>query len=1124
MIKGEYHRTATRKVINQQLFSAIFLRELRTGKLPIDSVNACHQTLREWRREYPDLEDYTTLQLYIGQCLSTLELPYKLEQTYFTLYSDPTHVHQVGICLVVNDIDIGRMTKGAHYRANLIKQLRDTSLRWGMLTNGKRWRLCYTDTTSPYEVFFEIDLDSILEDIALEDLWLFTLFFGQQAFTTTSSTSTAGESLRLDLHIGESEKRTEAIQRYLRNNIESIVKSLCLGFVQDEAASTYTDKSLAEIYRNAIYLLFRLLFLFYGEARALLPVDHPGYHEISLTKILRAALSYQQGKHNSNPFSLWKQLSELCEVVDIGKDALGVNAYNGGLFSNKEKPYLKEHRIADSHLAPSLVALGYVPEKAGYQLIDYSDLSVRHLGTLYEGLLEYRLNLVALEPIVIRESSGKRVFLPLSMAQPVKRNETVLEVGQVYFADDKGERKSSGSYYTPEDVVHYIVCNTVLSLLQERRVPLETFLTEIQSECVIAPSTEARLRLESYANRTTVERIYRDILSLRILDPAMGSAHFLVAAAQVMTNFIVETLNSTSWPDDTINTDPLVWKRRVVERCLYGVDINPLVQELAKLSLWLTSATLGKPLTFLDHHLKVGNSLYGTPWQRLEDLPAAKKRRQKNLLQLWRKDIVKGMLDKLRQITSTDSDYLDDVKRKGEINQEAQELSQRLRDIAHVWLGTLFSLRNSNDKPIDESEYDRLLQEMSHHDAPNTWRAYVANSDILCEARTLAEQEGFFHWEIEFPDALDNGNERCLFDVVIANPPYVGKSPNQAIMELYKTARCGDLYAWFFDLSLQFTGEASRVGMIVPLSLTFSRDMKSLRMLLLQDDANTYISSFDASRDGIFQPSGESRNGQRASIVHHQRLHSAHHLYTTNLIRWFSEERPLLIKGLQYADITPLVSEQVIPKLGDTRLVEFWKRIRNYDQTITATIYNPKKKENGVKDIPSPNLFHAYVPSTARYFITAMPNTMRDTGLNIFSWENSWARDLAIVALNSNVFYWLWRVLGDGFHVTGEVVGSMILPTVKQGDMDALLLYNRLLDAAEECATYHNKWGERIPNYNFNERMDILLDIDEWIVSHIAPDLKLPRDIFAQYKSNSFLRSLDVSGILEAEVNSVVDY
>jgi len=90
----------------------------------------------------------------------------------------------------------------------------------------------------------------------------------------------------------------------------------------------------------------------------------------------------------------------------------------------------------------------------------------------------------------------------------------------------------------------------------------------------------------------------------------------------------------------------------------------------------------------------------------------------------------------------------------------------------------------------------------------------------------------------------------------------------------------------------------------------------------------------------------------------------------------------------------------------------------------------------------------------------------------------------------------------------------MILPDVPVDDTTVAQLRNSLLGATKECVTYHKKWGEYIPNYNFNKRMDILLDIDDWIVQQVAPDLDLPRDIFAQYKSNSFLRPLDLSALV----------
>src|SRR5437879_6279161 len=137
MIETENLRAVTRHIINQQLFSQTYLQELCIGKLPTDDIQACRQTIRDWREEYPDLEKYNILQQYVGQCLSTLGLLYKLQQTSLFLYTDPTQVQPAGICLLVSDSDLGCTTKGEHHQANLIKQLRDASLHWGMITNGK---------------------------------------------------------------------------------------------------------------------------------------------------------------------------------------------------------------------------------------------------------------------------------------------------------------------------------------------------------------------------------------------------------------------------------------------------------------------------------------------------------------------------------------------------------------------------------------------------------------------------------------------------------------------------------------------------------------------------------------------------------------------------------------------------------------------------------------------------------------------------------------------------------------------------------------------------------------------------------------------------------------------------
>ena len=626
-------------------------------------------------------------------------------------------------------------------------------------------------------------------------------------------------------------------------------------------------------------------------------------------------------------------------IVDDGDESLGVRPYNGGLFSDTEKPYLKAHKIANAYLAPALYDLGTQPQgKLGAQPIEYRDLTVRHLGTLYEGLLEYKLNLVADEPVVVREKDGKRQYTPQSQAGPIKRTETILEVGQVYFADDKGERKSSGSYYTPEDVVQYIVSHTVTPKLQDRLAELGPTLEEARRARAIAATPEERLRIERYADQQTVDAVERVALSLKVLDPAMGSAHFLVAAGQIITNTIVETLNQTAWPNDDVDCDPLLWKRRVVERCLFGVDVNPLAQELAKLALWLSSASAGKPLTFLNHHLKVGNSLYGTPLARLGSLPGAAKAKSDGFFDLLLSETIRSLLEELKRIAGSDSDRIEDVKFKERTYAWVTASSRRLRDVANVWLATQFGLHDEENKPLTGANYADLRQECVINYAAEAWENYVAGDWRLRDACRIADEQRFFHWELEYPEAVENG--RCAFDVIVANPPYVGTAPNTAISSLYETAGCGDLYGWLLERSLSLIGDTSRLGMILPLSLMFARGFASLRGLLLAAGLRACYSAHNNIPDGLFNASSVDiqgridKNMQRTVVVLAQKSTDQTRIESTDLLRWWCEDRSRLFSSLRFADTTDLCSNIRFPRIGNEKLLRFWLRLDSSRQRL----------------------------------------------------------------------------------------------------------------------------------------------------------------------------------------------
>lgn len=784
-------------------------------------------------------------------------------------------------------------------------------------------------------------------------------------------------------------------------------------------------------------------------------------------------------------------------------------AYNGGLFSDTEKPYLKNHKIRDEYLAPALFALGFEQTRNGFQPIDYRDLSVRHLGTLYEGLLEYRLNLVEREPVVVREAGGKRVFLPISVAEAVKKGETLLEVGQVYFADDKGERKASGSYYTPEDVVQYIVTNTIVPKLEERRAEFDKVQEEVERERLVSATVEQQQQAERYADNEALKTVEEGVLRLRILDPAMGSGHFLVAATQTVTDFIIETLNATDWENESISTDPLFWKRRVVERCIYGVDKNPLAHELAKLSLWIASASKGKPLTFLDHHLKCGNSLYGTPLSRLSSLPTAKKHTDDPLFRVVREETIQSVLKEMAEITLTDSDTIETVKHKGEANRTVRAFTERLRVVADVWLATLFGLKTEGGRVITEEEYASFLNNLTSSYAEEAWRHRIKTTPVLQSARRIAENENFFHWELEFPDSVVNGE--CRFDAVVKNPPYVGTKANAAISALYTTAKCGDLYAWIFEKALQITGGTGNVGTVVPMSIMFSRDFTALRTLLLASNSRLRMSSHDNVPDSIFNTGKSSdntstENMQRTTIALCRGNQGGVNIEATSLLRWGHSDRKHLFNSLHFADVTSISSSTVFPKMGDELLAKFWTRMQGNQKsirTLSREIFSEAQR-------PPTDAIFITVPRIVGYFISATTGYMARNGVLSLSFDNSDDMDLVRVILSSNVFFWYWRAFGDGFHLNVDIVGDFPIP---ETDHQYSNLAYKLDSVTEECTTFKMYRGEKIPSFNFNKRMDILLDIDSWIVKHVAPDLNIPRDIFAQYKSNSFLRPLDLSAL-----------
>ena len=511
--------------------------------------------------------------------------------------------------------------------------LTGTGVDWGILTNGREWRLYYRQASSTATEFYQVDLVELLETANLEQFKYFWLFFRQAAFVKDAQNRNFLERVRE----GSTTYATRVGNELKTLVFEQVFPQLAGGFVAD---ATRQRKPVTPelVYEATLSFLYKLLFLLYAEARNLLPIegDYRDYSLIKLTQEVAAGID-QKKNWSETSTQIYDQLLNLFQIIDRGDAGLGVPRYNGGLFhfefhqpeditAYPANHFLSQVKVNDARLAPVLNQLARLEK----QPIDYGFLGVRQLGSIYEGLLEYR--------VIIEDAA----------------------IGQVHLENDQGDRRATGSYYTPEYIVKYIVRQTLKPILEQRSARFREIMAEISQ---IHQQMEAkRLGGASFQGwQKQLHRLEREaqttVLDIKICDPAMGSGHFLVEAVDYLTDELIGILNeftefnpvvemlevtrhsilgNLASQGITINPDRLeptqLLQRVVMKRCIYGVDLNPIAVELAKVSLWLHSFTVGAPLSFLDHHLRCGNSLIGTTVREAEAKMTQEESGQLNLL------------------------------------------------------------------------------------------------------------------------------------------------------------------------------------------------------------------------------------------------------------------------------------------------------------------------------------------------------------------------------------------------------------------------------------------------------------------------------------------------------------
>jgi type I restriction-modification system DNA methylase subunit len=706
--------------------------------------------------------------------------------------------------------------------------LRDTPPKWAILTSGRLWRLYHETTSYKLDYYYEVDLPALLAAGDIENFKYFYLFFRREAFGQT-----VDGGCFLDRVREESVAYAQEIGEDLKENVYRAMKILAQGFLAEalSGAPAPSQEAVSRVQENSMRLLYRMLFIFYAESRSLLDTNNRYYYELSLQKLkVDVAVRLDKGEPLlSVRYSYWESLKNLFSLINdgsesrrIAREEFYIPAYNGGLFDPAKNGFLESARIGDSFLARAIDLLarsGQAPKKG---FVDYSSLEIRHLGSIYEGLLEYRLRVAEQQMAAVKEK-GKELWLPEGEAGKRKILDRA-EAGEIYLATDKGERKATGSYYTPDYIVKYIVKNTIEPVIEKKK---QEWLG--------------------------TSRPFADhILSIKVLDPAMGSGHFLVEATDQLARWLVQAW-ATARPEESdskeIAEQDVHWARReVVRNCIYGVDLNPMAVELAKLSLWLTTVASNKPLSFLDHHLRCGNSLIGAELDRLTVLPGGAAE-QTPLWSYGLRSHTDGLLKKYSLMAALPDDNLQMVKWKEDQFRQIKEseLSQRLAELSNVWLSTFFGNKVSDD------DYYELQNHLSPDKFPD-W-AGLREKEWFRKAQTLAGEKRFFHWELEFPEAFQG--EGRGFDVVIGNPPYIRdrlqetSGDSNVFAALFESAfQKYDTYALFIEAGINHLIQNGYFGFIIPNKIMATRYAIPLRKFILSNTSIRQI--IDVSEIGVF--------------------------------------------------------------------------------------------------------------------------------------------------------------------------------------------------------------------------------------------------------------------------------
>nr|MBP8250990.1 N-6 DNA methylase [Herpetosiphon sp.] len=625
---------------------------------------------------------------------------------------------------------------------------------WGIITNGAQLRLLRDSAQVARPRYVEFDLNAMF---AGEQFSEFALMYRLLHRTRLPRSSAMAAEAWIEHYHQQAIASGGRVRDGLRDGVETALKALGDGLVQhphnNELRRNLDNGSLTPLmfYRQLLKLVYRLLFLMVAEERGLITVAadeddalHPLHYRAqadarlqiyrdhySVSRLRRMAEIHGVGRAPYDDVWLGLQTTfRLLEGSDEhGAQLLGLSPLNGDLFGNHAMSDFNACQIRNHAVLKAIAALSVYYDSVNRvkRRVNYAALDVEELGSVYESLLDYR-------PVISTHSNGQRSF--------------DLVTGT--------ERKTTGSYYTRPELVQELIKSALEPVMAQRLGNLKQPAQREQA-----------------------------LLSITVCDPACGSGHFLLAAARRLARELAKIRSGEEQPTPRDFRHAV---RDVIRQCIYGVDFNPLAVDLCKLALWIESHNAGTPLSFLDHHIRHGNSLVGASRALVEQgipddafkpvtgddkaIAAFIKKRNKQEREAWQHGAIQdslfdqtldraytALVRDFRAIEQMPDNNVSAIHAKEQRFHDMRAANQRDFGWFDLWTAAFFSPLTASTAPLVPTT--KSLLDYRQKTTP-------LDPQMLAHANALSQQIHAFHWELEFPSVFDNGG----FDVVLGNPPW----------------------------------------------------------------------------------------------------------------------------------------------------------------------------------------------------------------------------------------------------------------------------------------------------------------------------------------------------------------